>query len=78
LPNIHYQNGVDLLYYVEYLKRQKLEQWAIAQSDFHIPIDMSQFDSSHFENYIVAMERGYIAVQKVIPLLKEKLEKAHV
>jgi len=37
---------------------------------------MSQFDSSHFENYIVAMERGYIAAQKVIPLLKEKLEKA--
>jgi len=77
-PNTHHQNGVDLLYYVEYLKRQKLDQWAIEQSDFHIRVDMSQFDSSHFENYIVAMERGYTAAQKVIPLLKEKLEKANV
>jgi NTE family protein len=77
-PNTNYKNGVDLLYYVEYLKRKQLERWAIQQSDFHIQIDMSQFDSSHFENYIVAMERGYKTTQQVIPDLKEKLEKANV
>jgi NTE family protein len=76
-PNTHYKNGVDLLYYIEYLKRKQLDEWAIQQSDFHIPVDMSQFDSSHFENYLVAMERGYKATQQVIPDLKEKLEKAN-
>ena len=78
LPGPDYQNGVDLLYYVESLKQKRLEQWAIEQSDFHISVDMSQFDSSHFENYLTAIEKGYRTAQQVIPQLLEKLEKAHV
>ena len=77
LPSADYQNGVDLLYYVESLKQKRLEQWAIEQSDFHIQIDMSQFDSSHFENYLEAIERGYKTTKEMLPLLLEKLEKAH-
>jgi len=77
LPSADYHNGVDLLYYVESLKQQKLEQWAIAQSDFHIPIDMSQFDASHFENYLEAIERGYKTTREIIPTLLEKLEQAN-
>jgi len=78
LPSSAYQNGVDLLYYIESLKQQRLEQWAIAQSDFHINVDMSQFDSSHFENYLTAIEKGYRTTQQVIPQLLAKLEQAHV
>ncbi len=78
LPSADYHNGVDLLYYVESLKQKKLEQWAIAQSDFHVEIDMSQFDSSHFENYLEAIERGYNTTRKIIPALLDKLEKANV
>ncbi len=77
-PNKEYQNGIDLIYYIESLKQKQLDKWAIAESDFHIKVDMSKFDSSHFENYLVAMERGYKATQTVIPLLKSKLEKANV
>jgi NTE family protein len=77
-PSSSYQNGVDLLYYVESLKQKRLEQWAIAQSDFHISVDMSQFDSSHFENYLTAIEKGYRTTQQVIPQLLAKLEQAHV
>jgi NTE family protein len=78
VANAKYQNGMDILNYVELLKQERLEQWAIAESDFHIKIDMSKFDSSRFENYLVAMEHGYKTTQKVIPLLKNKLEKVHV
>jgi hypothetical protein len=39
---------------------------------------MSQFDSSHFENYLTAIEKGYRTAQQVIPQLLEKLEKVHV
>jgi hypothetical protein len=60
------------------LKQKRLEQWAIAESDFHIKIDMSKFDSSHFENYTVAIEQGYQTTRNILPLLKEKLEKANV
>jgi NTE family protein len=78
LPAAKYQNGIDLIYYIESLKQKRLEQWAIAESDFHIKIDMSKFDSSHFENYTVAIEQGYQTTRNILPLLKEKLEKANV
>jgi NTE family protein len=78
LPGANYKNGIDVLYYVESLKQKQLEQWAIADSNFHIKIDMSTFDSSHFENYLIAIERGYQTTRKLIPDLKEKLEAAHV
>ena len=77
-PSSAYQNGIDVLYYVEYLKQKQLEQWAIADSNFHIKIDMSEYDSSHFENYLVAIEQGYKTTRKLIPDLKEKLEAADV
>ena len=72
------KNGVDVLYYIESLKQKQLEQWAIADSNFHIQIDMSKFDSSHFENYAVAIEQGYKTTLKIIPDLKKKLEAANV
>ena len=78
LPSVESHNGVDLIYYVESLKQKQLEQWAITESDFHIKIDMAKFDSSHFENYLVATERGYKGTQAVIPYLKKKLENANV
>ena len=78
LPSIESHNGIDLIYYIESLKQKQLEQWAIAESDFHIRIGMSEFDSSHFENYLVATERGYKDTQKIIPYLKKKLEDANV
>jgi NTE family protein len=78
IPSAAYQNGIDVLYYVEYLKQKQFEQWAIADSNFHIKIDMSKFDSSHFENYLVAIEQGYKTTRKLIPDLKEKLEAADV
>jgi NTE family protein len=78
LPVSDYRNGIDVLYYVESLKQNQLQQWAIADSNFHIKIDMSKFDSSHFENYLVAIERGYQTTWKLIPDLKEKLEAANV
>ena len=78
LTGTDYQNGIDVLYYVEYLKQKQLEQWAIADSNFHIKIDMSKFDSSHFENYLVAIEQGYETTRKLIPDLKQKLEAANV
>jgi len=73
----NYQNGIDLIYYIESLKQKQLDKWAIEQSDFHIKIDMSKFDSNNFENYMMAIERGYEATKKVIPLLKNKLEQAN-
>jgi NTE family protein len=78
VPNARYQNGMDILNYVEFLKQKRLQQWAIAESDFHIKIEMSKFDSSRFENYLVAMEHGYKTTQKIIPQLKKRLEKANV
>jgi NTE family protein len=77
-PGSGYRNGIDLIYHVEYLKQKQLDQWAIAESDFHISIDMARWDSSHFENYAAAIEQGYKTTQKALPLLKEKLEKAYV
>jgi NTE family protein len=76
-PSAEYQNGMDILNYVEFLKQQQLEKWAIAESDFHIKIEMSKFDSTQFENYLIAMEHGYKITQKIIPRLKKKLEEAN-
>jgi NTE family protein len=78
LPNPDYKNGVDLIYQVEYIKQKRLEAWAIAESDFHIKIDMNSYDPSHFENYLAAIEQGYKSTKKVIPQLLKKLEAAHV
>jgi NTE family protein len=75
---IDYKNGVDVLYYIESLKQKQLEQWAIADSNFHIQIDMSKFDSTRFENYAMAIEQGYQTTLKIIPDLKNKLEAANV
>ena len=76
-PSADYKNGMDLLYYVESLKQKQLERWAIAESDFHLKIDMFDYDSSHFENYLVAIEQGYKTTQKIIPQLLRKLEAAN-
>jgi NTE family protein len=73
-----YKNGVELIYCVEAVKQKRMDGWAIAASDFHIVIDMSEFDASHFENYRVAIERGYKTTKAVIPQLLQKLEGAHV
>ena len=78
LLDANYQNGVDVLYYIESMKQKQLEQWAIADSNFHIQIDMSKFDSTRFENYDVAIELGYKTTLKIIPDLKKKLEAANV
>jgi NTE family protein len=77
IPDTRYQNGMDILNYIESLKQKQLQQWAITESDFHIKIEMSGFDSSRFENYLVAMEYGYKTTRKIIPQLMKKLEKAH-
>ena len=76
-PSKDYKNGIDLIYYIESLKQRQLDKWAIAESNFHIKVDMSKVDSSHFENYMEAIERGYKATHKIIPLLKNKLEQAN-
>ena len=78
ISNARYQNGMDILNDIELLKQKRLEQWAITESDFHIKIDMTEFDSSHFENYIIAMEHGYKTTQKVIPRLINNLEQTNV
>jgi NTE family protein len=70
-------NGVDLIYCVEAIKQKRLDAWAVAESDFHINIDMSKFDSSHFENYLVAIEQGYKTTKPLIPQLIKKLELAN-
>ncbi len=78
ISNARYQNGMDILNYIEVLKQKRLEQWAITESDFHIKIDMTEFDSNHFETYLVAMEHGYKVTQKAMSRLMNKLEKANV
>lgn len=73
--NAEYQTGMDILNYIGYLKQERLQQWAIKESDFNIKIEMPDFDSSHFENYIKAMDIGYKTTRRIIPRLKKKLEK---
>ncbi|MDD5288906.1 MAG: patatin-like phospholipase family protein [Dehalococcoidales bacterium] len=77
-PDTSYQNGMDILNHIEFIKQNRLQQWALADSDFHIKIDMPKFDSSNFGNYQLAMEHGYKTAKKVVPRLKAKLEKADV
>jgi len=77
-PNKNFQNGVDLIYYVESIKQKQLDKWAIAESDFHINIEMTKFDATHFENYEVAIKHGYNIAKKSMPLLVKKLEKINV
>jgi NTE family protein len=73
-----YQNGMDVLNTIEELKQRRLEQWAVSDSDFHIRIEMPNFDSSRFGSNLKLTERGYQTVKKVIHRLKKKLKEADV
>lgn len=70
------QTGMDVLNFIESMKQKQLQNWALAESDFKINIDMSKYDGSRFEDYSAAIERGYQVAKKVMPRLKKKLEKA--
>jgi len=75
----NYQNGLEILNYIEVLKQKQLQEWAIEKSDFHIRIELPEFDRTHFnDNYQTAIESGYRAIKQIIPRLKKKLVKANV
>ncbi len=75
----NYRNGLEILNYIEVLKQKQLQEWAIEKSDFHIRIELPEFDRTHFnDNYQTAIESGYRAIKQIIPRLKKKLVKANV
>jgi NTE family protein len=74
----NYNNGMDLLNYIEELKQKRMERWAIAESDFHIRIKMPNFDSSRFDSNLELTECGYRTVKQVIPRLIRELKEANV
>jgi NTE family protein len=69
-----YQNGLDLLNYVESLKHRHLERWEIADSDFHIRINFTHYNSARYDNYATAIQLGYDVTKRVVPRLIRKLE----
>jgi NTE family protein len=77
-PDAYYKNGMDVINYIEELKQERLDQWAVSESDFHIRINTSKLDPSHFDHNLKISERGYQTVKQVIPELKKKLKEANV
>jgi len=73
-----YRNGFDLLNYVDGLKGRELTQWELEQADFQITIDIPGFDSSRFDNYEIAIARGYKVAMNALPDLERKLGESSV
>lgn len=71
-----YQNGLDILNGIETMKQHRLEEWAIAESDFHIRINFKNYSSEHFDNLSVGIELGYKITKRIIPRLLRRLEKS--
>lgn len=70
-----YQNGLNLLNGIEAMKQHHLEQWAIAESNFHIRINFRNYVAEHFDNYATATELGYNVAKRALPRLLGRLEK---
>lgn len=73
-PPAPYSNGFDLITFVDFLKGERLSQWELAGADFVVRVDLPRFDSMHFGNYRVAIERGYSAAKEAIPELLTRLD----
>jgi NTE family protein len=74
-PTPH-KNGLDILNNLETMKQRRLEQWAIAESDFHLHINFKNYATEHFNNPVVAVEIGYKVTKRNIPRLLRRLEKS--
>lgn len=68
-----YRNGLDLITYVEALKQRRLDRWQMQNSDFHFRVNLGTFDSTRFDNYRVAIERGYEITRRMMPRLLRRL-----
>lgn len=68
-----YRNGLDLITYVEALKQRRLDRWQAQNSDFHFRVNLGTFDSTRFDNYRVAIERGYEITRRMMPRLLRRL-----
>lgn len=76
-PDIDYSNGMDLINYIGHLRQKRIEKWALANSDFHIRLDMTGFESNKFDDYEKAVKKGYLSTKRIIPQLERKLEEAN-
>jgi len=68
-----YQNGFDLMNNIELLKQRQLDQWEMDEANFAVTINLPGFDSMRFDNYEVAITRGYEIVKKSLPRLKRRI-----
>jgi predicted acylesterase/phospholipase RssA len=76
LEEAPYQNGLDILNNLETMKQHRLEQWALAESDFHIHVNFKNYATEHFNNPAAAVEIGYKVTKRNIPRLLRRLEKS--
>ncbi|MDO9333754.1 MAG: patatin-like phospholipase family protein [Dehalococcoidales bacterium] len=71
-----YQNGLDILNGIEAMKQNRMERWAIAESNFHICINFRNYATERFDSHATAIELGYNVTKRVIPRLMRRLEKS--
>ncbi len=70
-----YENGLDILNGIEDMKQRQLDDWQIAEADFHIKLDFEQYTPDRFENYERAMKLGYDTARTALTGLLKMLEK---
>jgi len=72
-PDTTYRNSLELLYYIETIKSQRLGEYQLDGADFQIGIEIPRFDSSRFDNYEIAIARGYKVARKALLALERRL-----
>jgi len=75
-PPSPYRNAFDLITLVDSMKGEKLSEWELDAADFSVRIDLPRFDSMRFDNYEIAIERGYETMRAAMPGLLERLGEA--
>lgn len=70
-----YENGLDILNGIEDMKQRQLDDWQVAEADFHIKVDFEQYTPERFENYENAMILGYDTTKAALTGLLKMLEK---
>jgi NTE family protein len=70
-----YENGLDLLNGIEDMKQRQLDDWQIAEADFHIKVNFELYTPKRFENYENAMKLGYDTTKITLTKLLKMLEK---
>jgi len=72
-PDTTYRSGFELLNYIEAVKFQSLSKYQLDEADFQIGIEIPRFDSSRFDNYEIAIARGYKVARRALPALERSL-----